>query len=124
MICSKCDINETNGRFAWCKQCRKDYDAQRHFVKRELRNQQVADQRAAVKLWMSEIKESRPCADCGNFWPAYVMHWDHLPQFKKLGNISDYTKSGRKTKAIEEMKKCELVCGNCHAIRTHNRYSV
>ena len=49
------------------------------------------------------------------------MQWDHLPGFEKRANVADLVKRSLKKQAEEEIKKCELVCANCHAIRTHNR---
>jgi hypothetical protein len=51
------------------------------------------------------------------FDPA-VMQWDHLPGFEKAGNVSDFARKHNRGKVLEEIAKCELVCANCHAIRT------
>jgi hypothetical protein len=120
MICSKCSLNEAVGH-AWCKLCRKAYDAARFQEKRELRESQIKAQQQRVKEWMDDIKSKTPCADCKLKWPPYVMQWDHLPGSVKVANVSDLARRGAKTAAMTEMKKCELVCGNCHAIRTNNR---
>ena len=48
------------------------------------------------------------------------MQWDHLPGEVKLGAVSSLR--GRSKKEIlDEIAKCELVCANCHAIRTFQR---
>jgi hypothetical protein len=46
------------------------------------------------------------------------MHFDHLDGDMKSAGISQL-----RTIAMidEEVKKCELVCANCHAERTHKR---
>jgi len=80
------------------------------------------DTRNSVKRFIRNYKNSHPCADCDIIWPYYTMQFDHLPQFKKSFAISkfyDYTND--LIVVIAEMKKCDLVCGNCHSIRTHNR---
>lgn len=70
------------------------------------------------------ILKSKPCSDCGGSFPHYVMDWDHVPERgKKISCVSGLV-SGRKITASalqEEMKKCDLVCANCHKIRTHKR---
>lgn len=67
----------------------------------------------------NEYKESLPCTDCGVYFPCYVTHFDHIGDDKKF-NIADRVTHGWK-QLKEEMDKCELVCANCHAIRTHKR---
>jgi hypothetical protein len=45
------------------------------------------------------------------------MQWDHLPGFEKLGDISELSGYTR-DELMAEMAKCELVCTNCHILRT------
>jgi len=59
-----------------------------------------------------------PCADCGNRYPSYVMDFDHLGD--KKFNISNMTARGM-AQLQAEIAKCEVVCSNCHRIRTHER---
>ena len=49
------------------------------------------------------------------------MQWDHLPGFKKRGDISSDFWGRREDDILREIAKCELVCTNCHAIRTFRR---
>jgi len=48
------------------------------------------------------------------------MQWDHLPQFKKIRDISEFSNSSEE-EILSEIAKCELVCTNCHTIRTFRR---
>jgi hypothetical protein len=71
---------------------------------------------------MDAIKAGRPCADCGETFPPYVMHWDHLPGHVKVADVGTMVSGGWNREAIRnEMKKCELVCANCHVMRTVQR---
>jgi hypothetical protein len=67
---------------------------------------------------MADLKKGVPCADCGEVFPAYVMHWDHLPGFEKVDAISVMVGSRTRAAVLEELRKCELVCANCHVLRT------
>jgi len=49
------------------------------------------------------------------------MQWDHLPGAHKLGNLSTTLRGRSREEILEEIAKCELVCANCHAIRTFQR---
>ncbi len=77
--------------------------------------------RQAVRDWVNNIKTITPCTDCGVKYPYYVMDFDHLTDKKVL--ISKVINSGSWKQTKDEIEKCELVCSNCHRIRTFNRIS-
>jgi hypothetical protein len=70
--------------------------------------------------WVDEYKLSRGCADCGyNAHPA-ALDFDHLPGTVKVRDIKRGTQLG--WVALQaEVEKCDVVCANCHRIRTVNR---
>jgi len=70
--------------------------------------------------YIKNIKESNPCMDCGEFYPFYVMHFDHI--YDKNGSVSDLSRASSSIERIQkEIDNCELVCANCHAERTYSR---
>jgi hypothetical protein len=70
--------------------------------------------------WIAEIKLARGCADCGYRDHPEALHFDHLPGFSKDSGIARLF--GRSRAAIlAEIAKCEVVCANCHAVRTWAR---
>ncbi len=73
-----------------------------------------------VRAELYAYKESTPCKDCGYNYPYYVMQFDHV-RGKKILNMAKRSASYGSKKFLSEMKKCDLVCANCHAIRSHNR---
>ena len=78
--------------------------------------------RAAKKrAFVDAHKGSTPCVDCGHVFPSCCMDYDHLPGKGKLATVSQMVGNHRySTEDIrKEMSKCELVCANCHRIRTH-----
>jgi hypothetical protein len=70
--------------------------------------------------FVTRLKTATPCKDCKNFFPACCMDYDHLPgQPKKAGIAVMINNRKYKLPDIEiEISKCELVCANCHRIRT------
>jgi hypothetical protein len=63
-----------------------------------------------------------PCKDCGIKYPPYVMDFDHLPEFTKVANIPKLVnKRANHRSLLAEISKCEVVCSNCHRIRTMTR---
>jgi hypothetical protein len=64
--------------------------------------------------------KSVPCADCGQSFPYYVMDFDHRPDEKKEFLMVNYRGVGQ-ARLEQEMAKCDVVCSNCHRIRTYSR---
>ena len=58
-----------------------------------------------------------PCADCGVEYPACVMDFDHKGSEKKFQISNRYV--GSLSKLLAEIGKCDVVCANCHRIRTN-----
>ena len=109
------------GRQAWCKACVREWDAAYHQRMRSVRYVQRKQRHQRTLTWLSEYKRSRPCADCGGFFHPAAMTFDHLPGDVKRGDVSDLLCHGLIRSGVEEMAKCELVCANCHAVRTFVR---
>lgn len=62
-----------------------------------------------------ELK-NHPCTDCKKKFPPYVMHWDHLGD--KKANLALMICNSSWQAILDEIAKCELVCSNCHGLRT------
>lgn len=87
-------------------------------------NKQREHHKKRARDWLdflASLKTGKSCTDCGIVYPFYVMDWDHVKGTKNFG-ISRAINSRKNKKVIqEELLKCELVCSNCHRIRTYNR---
>lgn len=46
------------------------------------------------------------------------MQWDHLPGYEKVNAVSNLVRYYRREVVLAELEKCELVCANCHVLRT------
>jgi len=72
------------------------------------------------RKFVVEAKRGKPCMDCGGYFHPCVLQWDHVPERgKKLFELGRGDFSIAKIRA--EMAKCDLVCANCHVVRTWNR---
>lgn len=73
---------------------------------------------AKFRDWLARHK-NKPCADCGNSYPAHIMDFDHVRDSKRkdVGTMTTYAESV----VLLEIAKCDLVCANCHRERTHRR---
>lgn len=61
-----------------------------------------------------------PCADCGGRFPPEAMDFDHLPHKGKRFSLSN-VQYATMASVVAEMERCEIVCANCHRIRTAGR---
>jgi hypothetical protein len=60
-----------------------------------------------------------PCLDCGRIYPPYVMDFDHRDPKTKIAKVSAMVYKGSEPLLRAEIAKCDLICANCHRIRTH-----
>lgn len=105
-----------------CKPCRAILDHARYEAKvgRTVPRHPQRSERSR-KAWLVSLKAGKSCTDCGRVFPHQVMQWDHRPGTEKLGEISGSFKTRTREEILAEIAKCDLVCTNCHAMRTFSR---
>lgn len=70
--------------------------------------------------FLQEYKSNKTCADCKENYPYWMLEFDHVNG--KSFTISAFrNKTNDLDKIKEEIKKCEIVCCNCHRNRTFMR---
>ncbi len=109
-----------DGRQAWCKACRKDYGHAYHLATRPIRLAQKRARKRELVEWVRELKRE-PCADCGGRFHPVAMHFDHPPGVIKEFDIGWAVRGYSRERILSEIAKCDLVCANCHAVRTYRR---
>lgn len=88
-----------------------------------------ARERADLKRAMiAAYKVEKGCVDCGYNKDARALEFDHvdnsgMPYTGTQRTVASMMYSGWDT-IMKEISKCEVVCCNCHAIRTHERRNV
>lgn len=73
------------------------------------------------KILLAGLKSS-PCKDCGGRFPSCAMDFDHVrgKKYRHIGAMGHASFSV----LVSELAKCDLVCSNCHRIRTQGRFDV
>jgi hypothetical protein len=79
------------------------------------------ERRREIALFLRAYKSGTPCTDCGNYFPEYVMEFDHVPERGQRRHDIGSQSSGSWGTLMEEMDMCDLVCANCHKVRSHVR---
>jgi len=74
---------------------------------------------ARRKSAIAMLKLETGCADCGYNADPAALEFDHV-RGVKAGKNPNVIGSWRRF--FEEIEKCDVVCANCHAIRTRDRW--
>ena len=126
-FCSTCKIEKEIAEFSrkragWnycCKSCHKVY-RRNHYIKNK---QRYVDKAKAWtkqrKLKFLEWLKTQSCCDCG-ISDYRVFEFDHTST-DKLHNVSFLLHAGSDARLWSEIVKCDIVCANCHRIRTIER---
>ena len=64
--------------------------------------------------------KNRPCVDCGNIFHHSAMDFDHTEN-NKVSSVAWLINNRSWQAVLDEIAKCELVCANCHRVRTYLR---
>ena len=129
--CSRCEKIKPESEFwlksraksrlqPWCKKCLYEYREARGWYNKTQAEQQKRWHRRR-KAWVDSLKMDKPCTDCGRIYPPCVMDFHHRDKGSKVFTISKVARHGDKAKLLAEIEKCDLLCANCHRIRTHER---
>lgn len=80
----------------------------------------IAEHRARWRHHADILDQLRsvPCADCGRRFAQCAMDFDHRDPSTKTVAVSRLINGGY-AKLMAEVAKCDIVCANCHALRTH-----
>lgn len=114
-----------DGLNAYCKECRNSYMKTWYSNNRDIHGERTKKVKKVHKTILAQFvreAKSKPCMDCGITYPYYVMDFDHRNPDEKVLTINQAQGLGWSISRIrEEIDKCDLVCSNCHRIRTHER---
>jgi hypothetical protein len=120
--CTKCRSVNNSPSHCWCRKCLREDMRERR--KRDPAKAKEIARRFRVRLYaehrryITELKNN-PCMDCGGEFPPCAMHFDHRDPSKKKGAVAFMMRNTISRARLEaEVAKCDLVCANCHAIRT------
>lgn len=109
-----------DGLATQCKACRSAHYKRTYPAKRDQIKANIDAYRRDLANQVIALKQ-RPCMDCGGTFPPYVMDFDHRDGSDKVNNISRLISRGNWARIEAEIAKCDLVCSNCHRIRSYAR---
>lgn len=135
MTCAKCKEDKSieefhknsrrpSGYQSYCKGCRVNIDKQWHKkrwdsgIKQE--KQKILKDRN--RNFVNNYLKDKCCVHCGNS-DRRVLEFDHLDPKTKKYNVSEVTRGYSLDSIKEEIAKCQILCANCHRIKTKESYS-
>lgn len=125
-ICTTCNIQlpsenfhkrtkSSDGLQSSCKSCRKIIDAD-SYVKSESRQKSIKDRRSRVRAenveLMRRYKRLCGCSVCGEKEPV-VLDLHHTDPEEKQADPSRLVSASKET-LKNEIRKCVVLCSNCH----------
>lgn len=132
-VCSTCRLEKALDEFnrkgsavqSKCKSCQRAYhrnyyrENKSRFITKNRRNKNR--QRKRLRTILLNVKR-RPCQDCGGSFHPWVMELDHRDSTTKTAAVANLVSKGcTDARLLEEIGKCDVVCANCHRMRTYRR---
>ncbi len=121
-FCNQCKIEKSSSCFhrqsrnkdglqSICKTCRKllDHDLYKNNPEKRRKNE---DRRQRQREDVYEYKSKNGCHYCGES-ESCCLDFHHIDKNKEAC-VSDFLSQGNIQKMWEEIKKCIVVCANCH----------
>lgn len=116
------NASKSDGLQNKCKECKKLYNITYYSVNKDRHKETRAESRQRIRdentAKMVELLRNSECMDCGNS-DIRVLEFDHLGD--KSFTIGGRFQSMSWDRVLTEIEKCDIVCANCHKIRTAER---
>jgi predicted nucleic-acid-binding Zn-ribbon protein len=96
------------------EQSRKHYEANRKEIIKK-----AGDKKKEFRAEWQEYKATLSCTKCGFSHPA-ALDFHHEDPTKKEANIHRLLSNGQYDKLKKELKKCIVLCANCHRVHHYN----
>jgi len=126
--CKKCGIEKAVELFSknkrrkdglqdHCKACIKIRDAENYKKNPDKFAKWSKSRRLEVREKVFTYLLDHPCVECGER-DIVVLEFDHRTQTTKKFDVMSATHGHSWKTILEEIKKCDVVCANCHKRRT------
>lgn len=123
--CTRCLIEKEDQEFAKrnsdgskrsseCKICHRQIRKAYYEANKQLEISRVKANKEEYLSWFQSLKKTLCCEICGEKHIA-TLQFHHLDPKVKDFSISEASRRGlAKTKILDEIKKCQVLCANCH----------
>ena len=117
---AKCDVV--------CANCHRIRTQQRQVARPVMRRGTSIGLDRKREQWRAQARlldglRDRPCVDCGECFPPCAMDFDHRDPNAKRSAVTRMIGRAGTARILDEVAKCDIVCANCHRLRTFERRS-
>lgn len=133
MICDNCGEERINNKQGQCKRCRvyhqkaymKRNEARLKEKTRERNKERYEAAKAFRKARKAELVEEMggKCKRCGYAENNVALDFDHIDPTRERFGIGPRLAFCSMSVLLAEIAKCQLLCANCHRIRTFDNSS-
>jgi hypothetical protein len=74
------------------------------------------------KRWIDVIKMSSGCVQCGYKKHPAALDFNHIDPTTKKFLIPQRLAATKLTRLFSEIRKCEILCANCHRIHSNEQW--
>jgi hypothetical protein len=104
------------------RKSQRDKNVRYYAANRDREVERVSRRQAATTAFLRELRNV-PCADCGGRFESHQMDFDHRdPGEKRFTLCSGRAGLKSRTEILIEAAKCDVVCVNCHRLRSRRRH--
>lgn len=113
-------------RRSWCRNCTRIIGKKYYLKNKDYYKRKAAEHtkkiRKEIKRFLWDYLKDKSCKICGESNPI-VLDFHHRDPSNKIDSISNFSTQGYSiVKLKEEIKKCDILCANCHRIKTAEQF--
>lgn len=95
------------------------YNVRYYAMHRQAELDRVKKRQESTLAFLRDLRRVH-CDDCREMFPPHMMDFDHRdPSTKLFALAAGHALLISRSKLIAEVDKCDVVCANCHALRTY-----
>ena len=104
----------------WAVEQQRAYNGQYYASYRESEIRRVTSRQRAAADVLNSLRRV-PCADCRRGFRPHMMDFDHRDPTTKSFALSGECQFKSAETPLREVAKCDVVCANCHRLRTQRQ---
>ena len=96
---------------------------ERYLLNRQYQRDRKKKLYTKISSYLNDIKSKSGCTKCGYNDSPYALEFHHRDRSHKVRGVSSFFRNSYKQldKIINEVKKCDILCSNCHKILTQKQ---
>lgn len=102
-----------DGLQTMCKECRKKYHKEHYLKNKKTYKLKAKIYKSNIQNFVNRYKQFKKCKICEEkrFW---VLEFHHRDKIEKSDNIGKFINDSNLKLLKKEIRKCDVVCSNCH----------